>query len=316
MLEHVSCPLCGGEDHKLIFTRPDYTHHVTQEVFRVVLCSDCGFVFVNPRPPVETLPMYYPADFYQVESTAAQLLREKQSTLDARLALLRGLQPGRLLDVGCQKGEFLHVMQQRGWEVVGVEFSPTPPNVFGLPIHYTRLEDAPLESASFDLITLWAVLEHTHHPVDLLKSIHRLLKPSGRAYVLVPNFNSIPGRFLRHDDVPRHLVMFTPKTLRRAAAAAHLIVDRITFSDEIFSGSNRGVLNYLWKMLRGEALDDIVAQNREAGRWNEFAMHIHGRSSRVMLFVDRLDIRLTPYLDRVLNRLGFGFTMIAELTRE
>jgi hypothetical protein len=110
--------------------------------------------------------------------------------------------------------------------------------------------------------------------------------------------------------------MFTPKTLRRAAAEARMTVRRLTFSDEIFSGSNRGVLNYLWKMLRGEALDDIVAQNREPGRWDEFAMHIHGRSSRFMLFVDRLDIRLTPYLDRVLNRLGFGFTMIAELARE
>lgn len=316
ILEHVPCPLCGGREQKLRFTRKDHTHKVTQHEFRVVSCEACGFVFVNPRPRVDALAMYYPPDFYEVDRTPEQLLRDKKSTLDARLRLLRNLPRGRLLDVGCQKGEFLYVMKQRGWDVVGVEFSPTPPNVFGLPIYYTQLGDAPLEKGAFDLITLWAVLEHSHDPVGLLRNVCELLKESGRAYVLVPNFNSIPGRFLRHDDVPRHLVMFTPATLRRAAAAVGLRVRSITCSDEIFSGSSRGLLNYLWKLARGEALSDIVAQNREPGRWEEFAMHIRGRPSRFMLFVDRLDILLTPYRDRLLNALGFGFTMIAELVKE
>jgi SAM-dependent methyltransferase len=314
--EYVPCPLCGGKDHKLRFSRRDHTHLVTQEQFRVVSCRTCGFVFVNPRPTVEALQMYYPPEFYQVNSTPEQLLEEKKSTLDARLALLRGFPPGRLLDIGCQKGEFLYVMKQRGWDVYGLEVSPTPPNVFGLPIYYTQLKDAPLEPGSFDLITLWAVLEHAHDPVDILRNLHRLLKSSGRAYVLVPNFNSIPARFMRHDDVPRHLVMFTPKTLQRAATAARLTVRRIVYSDDIFSGSTRGVLNYVWKRLHGEAIQDIVAQNREAGRWKEFAQHIRGRPSRSMLFIDRLDIKVTPYLDRLLNRLGFGFTMTAELAKE
>jgi SAM-dependent methyltransferase len=316
MLEYVPCPLCGGKDHKLRFTRRDHTHAVTQEEFRVVSCRTCGFVFVNPRPTVQSIGMYYPPEFYQVNSNPEQLLREKGATLDARIAMLRHLVPGKLLDVGCQKGEFLYVMRQRGWDVVGVEFSPTPPNVFGLPIHYTQLKDAPLADKSFDLITLWAVLEHLHDPVDLLKHVSRLLKTTGRAYVLVPNFNSIAGRFLRHDDIPRHLVMFTPRTLRRAAAAARMTVRSIECSDDIFSGSSRGLLNYLWKLVRGENMREIVAQNREPGRWDEFAMQVHGRHSRFMLFVDRLDIRMAPYRDRVLNALGFGFTMTAELAKE
>jgi SAM-dependent methyltransferase len=315
MLEHVPCPLCGGKDHKLRFTRRDHTHAVTQEQFRVVSCRTCGFVFVNPRPTIQSIGVYYPQEFYQVDYTPEQLLRDKQSTLDARLAMLQHLAPGRLLDVGCQKGEFLYVMKQRGWDVVGVEFSPTPPNVFGLPIHYTQLKDAPLDQDSFDLITLWAVLEHAHDPVDLLKGVARLLKRTGRLYVLVPNFNSIAGRFLRHDDIPRHLVMFTPSTLRRAAASAGLTVRSIKCSDDIFSGSSRGLLNYLWKLVRGEAMQDIVAQTREPGRWYEFAMQVHGRSSRFMLYVDRLDIWMTPYRDRILNALGFGFITTAELVR-
>jgi SAM-dependent methyltransferase len=316
MLQLVPCPLCGGEDHKLCFKRRDHTHLVTREEFRVVSCRTCGFVFVNPRPTLEAMHMYYPPDFYQVDCTPEQLLEEKKATLDARLRLLRGLPPGRLLDVGCQKGEFLYVMKQQGWEPYGVEVSPTPPNIFGLPIYYGQLSDAPLQTEFFDLITLWAVLEHAHDPVGVLRSMHRLLKPSGRAYILLPNFNSIPARFMRHDDVPRHLVMFTPRTLRRAAAAAHLTVRRIVYSDEIFSGSTRGVLNYGWKLIHGEAIQDILAQNREPGRWQEFAAHLRGRPSRSMLFVDRLDIKIYPHLDRLLNWLGFGFTMTAELGRE
>ena len=131
--------------------------------------------------------------------------------------------------------------------------------------------------------------------------------------MLVPNFSSIPGRFLRHDDVPRHLLMFTRRTFRFAAQTAGLRVRRFVFSNDIFSGLNRGLLNYVWKLLHGERLAEIVAQNREPGRWHEFSNMVRGRDSRLMLTVDRLDIRLTPALDYLLDRLGLGFIMTAEL---
>ena len=272
-------------------------------------------VFVNPRPTVEAIHLYYPSDFYQVDADPSQLLKEKRGTLEARLELVGDLPPGRVLDVGCQKGEFLYVMKQRGWEPAGVEFSSTPPNVFGLPIYCGELKDAPLEPASFDLITLWAVLEHVHRPLEVLRHVSRLLKPEGRALVLVPNFNSIPARFMRHDDVPRHLLMFTPRTLRRAAQEAGLTVRKFHFGDDIFSGSTRGVLNYFWKRLHGEPIEAIVGQNREPGRWREFAEFVNGEPSRLMRRVDRLDALVTPVLDRLVNTLGLGFIMTAELTR-
>jgi SAM-dependent methyltransferase len=313
--EHIACPLCQGAQHRVLFARRDHTHLVSDVQFNIVSCKACGMVFVNPRPTIDGIHLYYPPDFYQVDIAPAELLREKRGTLDARLKLVGDSQPGKVLDVGCQKGEFLYVMKQRGWQPVGVEFSSRPPNVFNLPIYCGELKNAPLEPASFDLITLWAVLEHVHDPLDVLAHVSRLLKPSGRALVLVPNFNSIPARFMRHDDVPRHLLMFTPRTLRRAAHTAGLGIQRFVFGDDVFSGSTRGISNFLWKRLRGEALEDIVAQNREPGRWREFSEFIHGKPSALMRYVDRVDAAVTPFLDRLVNGLGLGFIMTAEMIK-
>jgi SAM-dependent methyltransferase len=311
-MELIPCPLCGGNRQRLLFDRVDHTHQVTSVPFRIVRCLECGFVFVNPRPNCNEIHRYYPDEFYEVGSSAEEILDRKRQTLQARLSLIGNQHPGKVLDVGCQKGEFLEVMRRRGWDVQGIEFSGKPPNTFGVPIFYGTLEQAPFENESFDLITLWAVLEHVHHPIVVLKRVRALLKPEGRALVLVPNFNSIPGRFLRHDDVPRHLLMFTKKTFRRAAAIAGLRVTRWHFGNDIFSGSTRGVVNYIVKRILGESMEAIVAQNRTPGRWLEFASYLNGQPSEVMLKVDRLDIKLTPWLDRIANFLHLGFIMTVE----
>jgi hypothetical protein len=66
--------------------------------------------------------------------------------------------------------------------------------------------------------------------------------------------------------------------------------------------------------MHGERLADIVAQNRAPGRWFEFSNQVNGRTDDLMLKVDRLDIRITPWLDRIVDRLGLGGTMTAEMT--
>ena len=270
-------------------------------------------VFVNPRPAPHEIAKFYPPEFYDVNIAPDKLLLEKEAALRAKAGLFTGIQPGRLLDLGCGKGEFLFWMNRQGWGVQGLEFSRVPPNVFDMPIFYGRLESAPFSAQSFDAITMWAVLEHVHNPVETLKGVARLLRPTGRVFILVPNFRSLPARIMRHDDVPRHLLMFTPATLSAAAAAGGLRVRRTLFSDEIFSGSTRGILNFLVKRAFGETYDEILAQNRSAERWLEFAGRLNGRPSKIMEWVDLIDQRYTPLLDRLVRSLRCSFTMIAEL---
>lgn len=313
IMENVPCPLCGSLDQKLLFLRRDHTHLVSDEAFRIVRCRDCGFVFVNPRPTAQGIHDYYPPEFYSVHLTPGQLLEETKDRNAAKLALLRDIPPGRLLDIGCQKGEFLFEAHKVGWEVHGVEYSSKPPNLFDLPIFHGEVANAPYPDGYFDLITMWAVLEHVHDPLAMMRQIKRLLKPSGRALILIPNFNSIPGRLMRHDDVPRHLVMFTPRTFRNMSERAGFEVVRTVFSDAIFSGSTRGFLNFLYKLARGEKIDEILAQNRDPRRWVEFSNHVRGKESEFMLKVDRFDIRMSPYLDSLMNMLGLGFIMTVEI---
>jgi hypothetical protein len=109
--------------------------------------------------------------------------------------------------------------------------------------------------------------------------------------------------------------MFTPSTFKKMAGKRGFKPLSFVFGDDVFSGSTRGFLNYAYKLVRGEKLEDIVAQNREAGRWEEFSNFVNSRKSDFMLKIDRLDIRLSPYLDRLVNLLHLGFIMTVVLEK-
>ncbi len=310
-MEHIRCPLCEADQSRIVFRRRDFTHQVSTEDFQVVRCRKCGLVYVDPRPTEEEIHAYYPEEFYETRLDAAQLLREKERQLALKYEFVRDIPPGKLLDIGCMKGEFLYFMQHRGWEVHGLDFSSTPPNVFGLDIFYGDLSSAAYPPESFDLITLWAVLEHVYHPKRMLSEVCRLLKPGGRAVMLVTNFRSLPARLMRHDDIPRHTTLFTRRTLGKMLRSCGLRPEGFHFNSELFGGSNRGVLNYLVKLAAGERIEEIVAQNRTVSRWQEFACRLRGKPSEWMLKVDLKDQRLAPRLDRWLDRFHCGFIMIA-----
>jgi SAM-dependent methyltransferase len=314
-MEYIPCNLCGSDRSTVLFRCKDYFLNISDLEYAVVKCRECGLVYVNPRPTEEEISSLYTAEYYRAVLTPEELLEERKEQLQAKFAKVRHLPPGRLLDIGCQKGEFPFFMSQQGWEVQGVEFFPGPPNLFGVDIFYGNLADAGFPSGSFDLVTLWAVLEHVYYPREMLEEVHRILKPGGAVVLLVTNIHSIPGRFLRHDDIPRHTTLFSRRTLSRLLSATGFRPQAYYYGNDIFNGSTRGVLNYLVKLAAGERLPEIVAQNRIAGKWHEFSGQLCDRDSRFMSFIDRTDIALTPWLDRLVDRLGLGFIMTVEATK-
>src|SRR6266851_781666 len=175
-MEYICCPLCEADHTKLLFKRKDLTYYISDDAFCVVRCQRCGLIYVNPRPTAEEIHVYYPEEFYDTQLDAEQLLREKEQQLLLKYQYVKALRPGTLLDVGCSKGEFMYFMQQKGWEVHGIDFSTKPPNVFGLDIFYGAWEAAEYKPESFDLVTLWAVLEHVYDPKQLLAKINHVTK--------------------------------------------------------------------------------------------------------------------------------------------
>jgi cyclopropane fatty-acyl-phospholipid synthase-like methyltransferase len=178
-------------------------------------------LFSNPQlDPKQVLDIYRAVEdpLYQEEASARELTFARSLRQLQRLAA----PPGRLLDVGCYTGVFMKLAVLEGWTVTGVELSAWAAaiarrNGHG-QVHSLALDEACLEPGSFDVITLWDVIEHLSHPAAMLKNVHKLLKPGGIVAVsthLVDSFAArlLGGRYPFFMDM--HLVHFSRPTLHR-----------------------------------------------------------------------------------------------------
>jgi SAM-dependent methyltransferase len=195
-----------------------------------VECQGCGWLRQNPRPTVETIGYFYPADYINyigaVEDEPSRWRQwDRRYGLIKRRRAIERLQPsGRILDVGCATGIFLHEMQQAGWDVAGVEpnqgAAAYAQERFGLPVHLGMLREAALPGESYDVVTLWDVLEHLHTPWADLVEAHRLLKPGGLIALRIPNLESGGRRWFGPAwlgwDLPRHLYFYPRQALAGA----------------------------------------------------------------------------------------------------
>jgi 2-polyprenyl-3-methyl-5-hydroxy-6-metoxy-1,4-benzoquinol methylase len=224
----VDCPLCGSSDHEALFAKHGFTF---------VRCSSCGLVFVNPQLEEEAV-----LEEYRTAATNDLwfdvLTSERQQELDrAKFAeVLDALEPyrGKLLDVGCSIGLFLHLAEERGWDVGGLEPAPRAREharqEYGLEVGEKTLAEAGFPEGSFDAVALLSVLEHATEPLLLLRECARILRPGGALYVIVPNVESLAcnvlGSAARTFDGRNHLVYFSSGTLPDALGRAGFEVVR------------------------------------------------------------------------------------------
>jgi SAM-dependent methyltransferase len=203
----------------------------------LVRCRKCGLIYLNPRPTPAAIGAYYP-DHYLPFLPAIEDERSWFRRLDRQHALYRRHKVlrrwigrpenghARLLDVGCATGVFLDGMRRQGWQAQGVELSPGAAEYargrFCLDVFTGTLQQAALAPASFDVITLWDVLEHVYDPKGTLHEIHRLLKPGGAFVFSLPDPDCIEarlfGRYWAGLDIPRHLTIFSRQVLLRLLA--------------------------------------------------------------------------------------------------
>lgn len=217
-----SCPH-PEDQQKLLFPARDY---VTGDPFVIRRCAVCGLAHTTPQPPPDQIGNYYPRGYYghgkRYSAPLERLLDRLYAFRGRLIEIANGLEPGRVLDIGCGRGLLLHQLRKRGWEVIGTELSEDSASyardVLHIDVKTTSVADLNLPSEAFDMVILWHVLEHITDPAGLLQEVARILRPGGTLLVAVPNFASIEARWARsrwfHLDVPRHLNHFTPDTLR------------------------------------------------------------------------------------------------------
>ena len=227
------CPLCGGSKQTRLFGARDVNSRVTDEEFTVVRCV-CRMVFLNPVP--RDLGRYYPAAYDPHRELAGAPKKPRKGS--HRFDRIAAMKPGRILDVGCGSGYDLLAMRAKGWEVAGVEMNTQAASHAreqGLDVRQGTLAEAKLASESFDVVTLFHVLEHLPDVRSVVQEVARLLKPGGVMLAQVPNFEGANAKLFRENwyelDVPRHVNFFSPATLKAMVGKAALSVASLRWID-------------------------------------------------------------------------------------
>ena len=211
----------------------------------IVKCDKCGLYFVNEDFDLSKLSGLYKDDMYEnywkyesgfyekhwqeMESHTEDIindLKEESVNVD------RYYKRGRLLDLGCFKGHFCKFMRDKGWDTVGVDISKDAieygKNEFSLNLYCGDLGGLNLGEDSFDVATLWGVIEHFKEPRSAIRQVYSLLKKEGLLVVKTQSQNSLLtilalflyrislGRVKSHLDFfysREHLFRFSPKNL-------------------------------------------------------------------------------------------------------
>lgn len=240
-----SCPLCFNSEFSSFLTCVDYT--VSNKEFTIVECKACKFKFTTPRPFECDLGEYYKAEEYISHSDTKKGLMNKLYHLIRKYTLIKKLQLlvrtiGRpsaiksksLLDIGCGTGAFLDVCNKAGFNCLGIEPDEAARKLASFNYQLDvrgEMDLSKLKAESFDIITLWHVMEHMPHLNEIVEQIKQLLKHSGRVIVAVPNCTSFDAKYYNKFwaayDVPRHLYHFTPNDMNVLAKRHDLKVVRV-----------------------------------------------------------------------------------------
>lgn len=264
--ENVCCDQCHSKQAEPLYVGRDYQHHLPGE-WTIVRCQECGLCYTNPRPDLKSLGLIYPEDYipYQAKTRKKKSRRWQlqqwvlqnhwnypphRSNLVSKLSSwpmlvwfkgkIRhdGLVPwegqGRLLDYGCGSGGYMYQMQQRGWEVIGMDMSEEALNVCreqGLKVHQGIDPTKVFEPNSFDVVSLWHVIEHVPSPTETLGQMNSILKPGGKLVLVMPNINSTLARrygpYWFPMELPRHFTHFDRSSLRKILTKSGFQVETI-----------------------------------------------------------------------------------------
>ena len=228
MLQLANCPICNATAIGS-FIKTTAQMHSNKKLFNFDQCAECKLVFLNPRVPLDQLKNYYTSHYlpyrgakawgkfeYLVESSQRMLdLKRVKRVRDAHIISSKSL----ILDVGCGKPSFLKACAQKLiCQTMGIDFSDEgwkdqSAHFEELNLQVAEIKDLP-SSLQPDVITMWHYLEHDYTPLENLRYLKSIAKPSTTLIIEVPNFDSTSRKKYGKDwagwHTPRHISMFSP----------------------------------------------------------------------------------------------------------
>ena len=201
-------------------------HLVTCEEFTLVLDSEKEMLLTKPQPKTNILSKYYESDDYishtdnkkGIVSFLYQTVKKR--SLKNKLNLITSLKKDAksVLDIGAGTGDFLNFVKSDTRSVFGIEPNQKARELAHQKRIYLEENLNDIKGKSFDVITMWHVLEHIANLEETIKEVEALLNPNGILIIAVPNFNSFDAAYYKNYwaafDVPRHLWHFSRNTMK------------------------------------------------------------------------------------------------------
>ena len=236
-LEEIPCPVCRTKKYTVL-QPAQYPSGLSNENLRevylassdrvlmdqLVQCRSCSLVYLNPRIDQEIILSGYKnavdPTFTGQNAQRIKTFKRSLSYILSRYEIKANLQT-RVLDVGCAGGAFPKAASDLGFSVTGVEpsswLAEQGKKTYNLDIRTGLLAEQEFTKASFDVVTLWDVIEHLTDPDEVIGQVHCLLKDKGLLIVNYPNYASLMRRLLGMKwpfFLNVHLLYFTPVTIK------------------------------------------------------------------------------------------------------
>lgn len=224
-----ACNHCGTGKARPLFTTRGY---------HLVECTGCGLAYIANPPSADELTQIYSAnaDYHvDLQTPGSKLWQRMDGIADNHLSFVKSVNGGgRVLDVGCSTGQFLAKARGAGFEVAGVEFSSSSAGFaadhFGLQVVQGSIHANSLHADSFDMVSMFDVIEHVPDPASDMARAFDLLKPGGWFVLSTPNIDGLFPRlsyklahkldYWPHPEPPHHLFQFSIRTLSAMLAKA------------------------------------------------------------------------------------------------
>lgn len=285
---HSLCPWCGSDSCEPHLDTFDY--FLTREPFSIVRCKQCGLLYTTPQPDSESIGNYYKSDNYLSHNDKKGGLipfiynRVKRVNIAYKYkTATTGIAGKRMLDFGCGVGDFISYAKEHGYTVEAADASEaarkaaseklnqqvhTPQDIFNMPDN------------SFDIITLWHVLEHIDTLKEHVEMLNRLLAPNGRLVIALPNYRSFDAQYYGGQwaayDLPRHLCHFNRDTIAAIFANTDLKITCIKplkwdayYISMMSEQYRKSSMSFIKGMLRG------LKSNSKAKRSGEYSSMIY-----------------------------------------
>lgn len=267
-------------------------------VITVQICRDCGLVFLNPVGSEDFYQEYY-RSYLRVTAAAegAGRGRKREQQHEYCWARISGYeQGGRVFDIGAHDGSLLNLFQADGWQVNGCDFSRSGIRFarenFGIFLDQMDFLATDYPAGTFDVITIFQVLEHILEPMPLLLKAREYLRDDGVFILEIPNLDKPSADNLANYFDFEHVSYFELSSMTNILARAGFKVA----SSEVYQ-RNLALRVVARKADRGDIVTNSYQENR----------------ARVLAYRDQylqikaqIEHRLRPYLDREVILYGAG----------